>query len=100
MSNDNSEANENMEVPFPSEAELFAAGYVRILTDEDLLARGFVPIDFKNMPAAEDMTTAVGHPFPQHHEITQAGYIPYRDGVVTGKRGRVRFGHGGCRLSK
>src|SRR3546814_5574838 len=76
MSNDNSEANENMEVPFPSEAELFAAGYVRILTDEDLLARGFVPIDFKNMPAVEDMTTELGHPFPQHHEIIKAGYIP------------------------
>ena len=76
MSNDNSEANENMEVPFPSKSELFAAGYVRILTDEDLLARGFVPIDFKNMPAVEDMTTELGHPFPQHHEIIKAGYIP------------------------
>ncbi|KQM54175.1 hypothetical protein ASE69_19035 [Sphingomonas sp. Leaf208] len=77
MSNDdNSEAQQNMEVPFPTEAELFAAGYAPILTDEDLLARGFVLINFKNMPAVEDMTTELGHPFPQHNEIIKAGYIP------------------------
>ncbi|MEG8023166.1 type II toxin-antitoxin system PemK/MazF family toxin [Sphingomonas aerolata] len=77
MSNDdNSEAQQDMEVPFPTEAELFAAGYAPILTDEDLLARGFVPINFKNMPAVEDMTTELGHPFPRHNEIIKAGYIP------------------------
>lgn len=76
MSNDNSDAKKDMEVPFPTEAELFAAGYAPILTDEDLLARGFVPIDFKNMPAVENMMTELGHPFPQHHEIIKAGYIP------------------------
>src|SRR3546814_5252114 len=28
------------------------------------------------MPAVEDMTTELVHPFPQHHEIIKAGYIP------------------------
>jgi uncharacterized protein YifN (PemK superfamily) len=74
--NDNSEVQKDMEVPIPTEAELYAAGYVPIPTDEDLLARGFVPIDFKNMPAVEDLTTELGHPFPLHHEIIRAGYIP------------------------
>lgn len=73
---DNSEDQPNMEMPFPTEAELLAAGYAPILTNEDLLARGFVPINFRNMPAVENMTTELGHPFPQHHEIIKAGYIP------------------------
>lgn len=73
---DDSEDQPNMEMPFPTEAELLAAGYAPILTNEDLLARGFVPINFRNMPAVENMTTELGHPFPQHHEIIKAGYIP------------------------
>lgn len=72
----NSEDQAEVEVPFPSEAQLLAAGYAPILTDEVLLARGFVPINFKNMPLVEDMTTELGHPFPLHHEIVKAGYIP------------------------
>ena len=47
---DNSDDQPTMEVPFPTEAELLAAGYVPIPTDEELLAQGYVPIDFTNMP--------------------------------------------------
>lgn len=74
--NDNSKDQKDMEVPFPTEAELLAAGYVQTPTDEDLLAKGYVPIDFKHMPEVEDMVTEAGHPFPHHHEIIKAGYVP------------------------
>lgn len=59
---DNSEDQKAMEVPFP--------------TDEELLAAGYVPIDFSNMPNVSDLATEAGHPFPQHHEIIKAGYVP------------------------
>lgn len=49
-------------MPFPTEAELLAAGYV--------------PIDFTNMPGVSTLVTALGHPFPTHAEIVQAGYVP------------------------
>src|SRR3546814_20111184 len=62
--------------PFPCSADGVGAGVVRIMNSEDFESRCFVPIDFKNMPAVEDMTTELGHPFPQHHEIIKAGYIP------------------------
>ncbi|WP_380871575.1 hypothetical protein ACFB49_25490 [Sphingomonas sp. DBB INV C78] len=73
---ENSEDQKYVKLPFPSEAELLAAGYAPIPTDQDLLAKGFVPVNFKNMPAVESMVTEAGHPFPQHHEIIKAGYIP------------------------
>jgi uncharacterized protein YifN (PemK superfamily) len=63
MSHDeNSEDQPDMEVSFP--------------TDEELLAAGYVPIDFSNMPDVSDLVTAAGHPFPKHDEIVQAGYVP------------------------
>ena len=45
-------------------------------TDEELLAAGYVPIDFSNMPEVADLITEAGHPFPHHHEIIKAGYVP------------------------
>ena len=73
---DNSDDQPTMEVPFPTEAELLAAGYVPIPTDEELLAQGYVPIDFTNMPDVAHLLTEAGHPFPLHHEIIKAGYVP------------------------
>lgn len=45
-------------------------------TDEELLAAGYVPINFSNMPNLAGLTTEAGHPFPHHHEIIRAGYVP------------------------
>ncbi|WP_395612763.1 type II toxin-antitoxin system PemK/MazF family toxin [Allosphingosinicella sp.] len=45
-------------------------------SDEELLAAGYVSIDFGNMPEVSHRVTSVGHPFPQHHEIVAAGYVP------------------------
>lgn len=75
MSND-AEDQKNTSVPFPSDAELLAAGYAPIPTDQDLLARGYVPINFANMPDVSDLDTEAGDPFPHHHEIIKAGYVP------------------------
>ena len=63
MSNKNNiKEKKDMELPFP--------------TDEELLAAGYVPIDFSNMPDVSDLVTEAGHPFPHHHEIIKAGYVP------------------------
>lgn len=51
-----------VEAPFPTADELLAAGYV--------------PIDFSNMPDLSKLITVAGHPFPEHHEIIRAGYVP------------------------
>ena len=67
---DNSEDQKAMEVPFP--------------TDEELLAAGYVPINFSNMPNVSDLDTEAGHPFPQHHEIIKAGYVPISGCVTRG----------------
>lgn len=52
----------SMKSPFPTEAELLAAGYVSI--------------NFGNMPDVSTLRTIAGHPFPTHAEIMKAGYLP------------------------
>lgn len=52
----------SMKSPFPTEAELLAAGYVSI--------------NFSNMPDVSTLRTNAGHPFPTHDEIVKAGYLP------------------------
>src|SRR3546814_17953295 len=63
MSNDDATNNgSDAQAPFP--------------TDEELLAAGYVPIDFSNMPDVSNLVTDQGHPFPRHEEIIKAGYVP------------------------
>lgn len=63
MSNDDATTNgSDAQAPFP--------------TDEELLAAGYVPIDFSNMPDVSNLVTDQGHPFPRHDEIIKAGYVP------------------------
>lgn len=59
---ENTNDGSNAGVPFPS--------------DEELLAAGYVPIDFSYMPDISKLVTDRGHPFPHHHEIVKAGYVP------------------------
>lgn len=61
---------DTIEMPFPTQDELYKAGYSRI--------------NLSISPDTTNLRTEEGHPFPSHSEIIKAGYVPISEIIKAG----------------